>query len=124
MKDGLRAGDIIGSIRAIFRKGDEQRAPLDVTELVREVLTLMQGEIETGRVSVQTELTSELPKVLGHRIQLQLVFRNLILNAVESDEFRYRLGTGVAYKIRGYAVRRADCSGRFWNGHSPGYHGP
>ena len=84
VKDGLRAGDIIGSIRAIFRKGDEQRAPLDINELVREVLTLMQGEIETGQVSVQTELVSELPKVLGHRIQLQLVFRNLILNAVEA----------------------------------------
>ena len=84
VKDGHRADDIIGSIRAIFRKGDEQRAPLDVNELVREVLTLMQGEIEIGRVSVQTELISELPKVLGHRIQLQLVFRNLILNAVEA----------------------------------------
>ena len=84
VKDGHRADDIIGSIRAIFRKGDEQRAPLDVNELVREVLTLMQGEIEIGRVSVQTELISELPKVLGHQIQLQLVFRNLILNAVEA----------------------------------------
>ena len=84
VKDGHRADDIIGSIRAIFRKGDEQRAPLDVNELVREVLTLMQGEIEIGQVSVQTELISELPKVLGHRIQLQLVFRNLILNAVEA----------------------------------------
>jgi len=84
VKDGHRADDIIGSIRAIFRKGDEQRAPLDINELVREVLTLMQGEIEIGQVSVQTELISELPKVLGHRIQLQLVFRNLILNAIEA----------------------------------------
>ena len=84
VNDGHRADDIIGSIQAIFRKGDEQRAPLDVNELVREVLTLMQGDIEIGRVSVQTELISELPKVLGHRIQLQLVFRNLVLNAVEA----------------------------------------
>jgi len=84
VRDGLRAGDIIDSIRAIFRKGDEQRALLDVNEVVREVLRLMHGVIEAGGASVQTELRSGLPKLLGHRIQLQLVFRNLILNAIEA----------------------------------------
>jgi signal transduction histidine kinase len=84
VKDGRRASDIIGSIRAIFRKGDERRVPLDVNELVREVLRLTQGELQNGRVSVQTELASELPSVLGNRVQLQLMFRNLIMNAVEA----------------------------------------
>jgi PAS domain S-box-containing protein len=84
VKDGRHAGDVIGSIRAIFKKSDEKKAPLDVNALIREVLRLMHGEIEIGRVSVQTELNSELPRVLGHRIQLQLVFRNLIMNAVEA----------------------------------------
>ena len=84
VKDGLRTDDIIGSIRAIFGKGDEKRAQLDINELIRDVLRLMHEEIKIGRVLVQTELISELPKVLGHRIQLQLVFRNLIINAVEA----------------------------------------
>jgi C4-dicarboxylate-specific signal transduction histidine kinase len=84
VKDGRRAGDIIGSIRAIFRKSDEGRVPLDVNELVRDVLMLMQGELQNGRVSVQTALASELPSVLGNPVQLQLVFRNLIMNAVEA----------------------------------------
>jgi C4-dicarboxylate-specific signal transduction histidine kinase len=84
VKDGRRASDIIGSIRAIFRKGDERRVPLDVNELVREVLRLTQGELQNGRVSVQTELASELPSVLGNRVQLQLMFRNLIMNAVDA----------------------------------------
>jgi signal transduction histidine kinase len=84
VKDGHRASDIIESIRAIFRKSDEGRVPLDVNELVRDVLMLMQGELQNGRVSVQTELASELPSVLGNPVQLQLVFRNLILNAVEA----------------------------------------
>jgi signal transduction histidine kinase len=84
VKDGLRASDIIQSIRAIFRKGDEGRAPLDVNELIREVLRLTHGEIQNGRVSVETELTNELPNVVGNRVQLQLVFRNLIMNAVEA----------------------------------------
>jgi PAS domain S-box-containing protein len=84
VKTGLHAGDVIESIRAIFKKSDEKKAPLDVNAIIREVLRLMHGEIEIGRVSVQTELNSELPKVLGHPIQLQLVFRNLIVNAVEA----------------------------------------
>jgi C4-dicarboxylate-specific signal transduction histidine kinase len=84
VKDGHRASDIIGSIRGIFRKGDEGRAPLNVNDLIREILRLTQGEIQNGRVSVETDLTDALPEVLGNRVQLQLVFRNLITNAVEA----------------------------------------
>jgi signal transduction histidine kinase len=84
VKDGRRASDIIESIRAIFRKSDEGRVPLDVNELVRDALMLMQGELQNGRVSVQTVLANELPSVLGNPVQLQLVFRNLIMNAVEA----------------------------------------
>ena len=58
VKDGRHTGDIIGSIRAIFKKSDEKRAPLDVNALIREVLRLMHGEIEIGRVLGQTELNS------------------------------------------------------------------
>jgi signal transduction histidine kinase len=84
VKEGLRASDVITSIRAIFRKDDEARAPLDVNELVREILRLTWGEIQNGRVAVKTELDDRLPGVLGNRVQLQLVFRNLIANAVEA----------------------------------------
>lgn len=84
VKDGLRAGDIIGGIRAIFRKGDKERAPLDINELIREVLRLIHGEIQNERVSVRTELGNDLPNIWGNRVQLQLVFRNLITNAVEA----------------------------------------
>lgn len=84
VKDGHRAGDIIESIRAIFMKSDEGRAPLDVNELIRDVLTLTHGVIQKGHVSVESELTNELPNVLGNRVQLQLVVRNLIVNAVEA----------------------------------------
>jgi C4-dicarboxylate-specific signal transduction histidine kinase len=84
VKDGHRAGDIIKSIRAIFMKRDEGRARLDVNELIRDVLTLTHGVIQKGHVSVETELTNELPNVLGNRVQLQLVVRNLIMNSVEA----------------------------------------
>ena len=51
---------------------------------MREILGLTQGEIQNGRVAVRTELADGLPGVLGNRVQLQLVLRNLITNAVEA----------------------------------------
>jgi signal transduction histidine kinase len=84
VKDGHRASDTIEGIRAIFRKGEERRVPLDVNELIGEVLQLTHSEIQSGRVSVRTELINDLPNVVGNRVQLQLVFRNLIVNAVEA----------------------------------------
>lgn len=84
VKEGHRAGDTIEGIRAIFRKGEERRVPLDVNELIREVLRLTHDEIQNGQISVRAELIKELPNVAGNRVQLQLVFRNLIVNAVEA----------------------------------------
>jgi signal transduction histidine kinase len=82
--DGHRASAIIGGIRAIFRKREERRAPLNVNELIGEVLRLTRAEIQSERISVRTELLNDLPDIMGDRVQLQLVFRNLIVNAVEA----------------------------------------
>jgi signal transduction histidine kinase len=84
VRDGHRAGDVIGSIRELFRKDEHVKAPLDVNELIREVLRLVHGELRNGRISVSTELSNELPNVPANRVQLQLVIRNLITNAVEA----------------------------------------
>ena len=84
VKEGHRASDIIEGIRAVFRKGEERRTTVDVNELIGEVLLLTRAEIQNERISVRTELLNNLPKVVGDRIQLQLVFRNLIVNAVEA----------------------------------------
>jgi len=84
VKDGHRASDIIEGIRAIFRKREERRAPLNVNEFIGEVLRLTRPEIQSERISVRTELLNNLPDIMGDRVQLQLVFRNLIVNAVEA----------------------------------------
>lgn len=84
VNEGHRASQVIGSIRAMFKKGDPEKAALDANELIREVLALLDGEIHTQRVSVHTELIEQLPRVLGNRVQLQQVILNLITNAVEA----------------------------------------
>ena len=84
VNDGRRASEVIGGIRSMFKKDGHAAAPQDVNELVREVLALVRGEVENQRVSIRTELFSELPQVPVNRVQLQQVIVNLIMNAVDA----------------------------------------
>lgn len=84
VNDAHRASDIIGNLRSIYSKSDAERVPLDVNELIREVLRMMDYELRGERISVRTELGNALPKVMGNRIQIQLVLRNLIANAIDA----------------------------------------
>ena len=81
---GDHASQIIGTIRATFKKGSEEKVPIDVNELVREVLTLLRRELHGHRIFVRTELAERLPRALGNRIQLQQVIVNLVTNAIEA----------------------------------------
>src|SRR5271170_656979 len=84
VNEGLRASAVIGGIRSMFKKDDHANAPLDVNELVREVLTLIRGELENQSVSVRTELFDELPQIPANRVQLQQVIVNSTRNAVDA----------------------------------------
>jgi len=81
---GHRAGAVIESIRAIFKRDVPTKNSIDVNELVREAVALMRGELQTHRVSVQAEPNELLPRVKGDRVQLQQVLLNLITNAIDS----------------------------------------
>ena len=82
--DGSRASDVIGSIRALLEQGSQERALLDVNDIIREVMAFARTDLRAHGVSVQTELAENLPSIVGVRIQLQQVFLNLIANAIES----------------------------------------
>jgi signal transduction histidine kinase len=79
-----RASDVIGGIRAIFKRDTGDRAPLDLNELITEVLALARADIQRHGVVVRNELSDRLPLISASRIQLQQVLLNLIVNAVES----------------------------------------
>jgi signal transduction histidine kinase len=82
--DGHRAGAVIGSIRAIFKKDVQDRTSLDVNNLIGEALALLRDDLQKHRVLVRAEPSEQLPQVIGDRIQLQQVLLNLITNAIES----------------------------------------
>jgi PAS domain S-box-containing protein len=82
--DGLRAADIITSIRGMFRKDNHERLLLSVNDLVREVLTLIHGDLERRQIILRSEFHEALPKITGERVPLQQVLLNLIMNAADA----------------------------------------
>jgi signal transduction histidine kinase len=79
-----RARDLIGSIRAMVKRDGRNRTALDLNDLVREVLPLMDADLQRNRISVEFGLEQHLPSVNADRVQLQQVLTNLITNAIEA----------------------------------------
>ncbi|MEH2560724.1 PAS domain S-box-containing protein [Bradyrhizobium sp. AZCC 2289] len=71
--DGNRASEVIRRVRALAKKTDIEKVPLDANEVVREVFALVRGELISHQVSVRTEFAPALPVILGDRVQLQQV---------------------------------------------------
>ena len=81
---GSRAGEVIRRIRALVGKAPPLRDRLNINDAITEVIALIRGEIQRNRISLRTKLSTDVPLVLGDRIQLQQVILNLILNAMEA----------------------------------------
>jgi len=81
---GNRAAEIIDRIRSLYKKSPPQRELVDVNGIVEEILTLLKGEADRYSVAMCTEPAAEVPKIMADRVQLQQVFMNLMLNAIEA----------------------------------------
>jgi PAS domain S-box-containing protein len=83
-KYGNRAAEIIDRIRSFYKKSPPQRELVGVNGIIDEMLALLQGEAKRFSIEMRTELASELPETMADRVQLQQVFMNLMLNAIEA----------------------------------------
>ena len=81
--DGKRAGEVINRLRAMMTKSPTHRDLLNINDAILAVIPLVSAEAQRNRVLLRTELSNDLPLVLGDRIQLQQVILNLIMNAIE-----------------------------------------
>jgi len=83
-KYGNRAAEIIDRIRSFYKKSPPQSELVDVNGIIHEMLTLLKGEANRYSIAMRTDLSAELPKIMIDRVQLQQVFMNLMLNAIEA----------------------------------------
>lgn len=82
--DQQRAGEIIRRLRGLLEKGESQRQPLDLNEVIQEVLRLLRSDLWHRQVVVHSSLAPELPLLYGDRVQMQQVLINLILNGCDA----------------------------------------
>jgi PAS domain S-box-containing protein len=84
IKDGNRAGEVIQHVRGLVNKTVDQKVPLDINEVINEVITLLRHELVSHKMSLRMELAPARALVLGDRIQLQQVILNLVINGMEA----------------------------------------
>lgn len=82
--DGRRASEIVTRIRKMFRKEMATVEPIGMAELIGDVISLTRGELQKTKVALKLDIPADLPAVPVDRVQLQQVFVNLILNAIEA----------------------------------------
>jgi signal transduction histidine kinase len=83
-RDGTRAGEVIRRVRALAKNTDTKIAPLDLNDVLIEVLSFMHHELLSSRVAVRIEHAGALPVILADKIQLQQVILNLVMNGIEA----------------------------------------
>jgi len=84
VRDGHRASEVVGRVRAFFKKAEPEKTEIDVNKLIEDVISMVDGEVRGHRVHVRTELTPDLPPALADRIQVQQVLLNLVINGIEA----------------------------------------
>jgi C4-dicarboxylate-specific signal transduction histidine kinase len=77
-----RASEVIARIRSLITKAAPEKLKLNINEVIEEAVALTRTETMNNNASVVTELASDLPIVLGDRIQLQQVILNLAMNGI------------------------------------------
>jgi C4-dicarboxylate-specific signal transduction histidine kinase len=84
IRDGTRASSVLVRTRGLLRRGERLRERLDINDVVREVIALLDGELRRNGVSLRTEMPANLRPVVVDRVLLQQVILNLIMNAIEA----------------------------------------
>ena len=84
VKEGNRAGEVVGRIRALIKKAPARKDAVEINDAILEVIALTRTEAANNSVSVRTQLAEGLPPVQGDRVQLQQVMLNLNVNGIQA----------------------------------------
>ena len=83
--DARRAGDVVRRLRDFFRSGSTQLERVQLPALAAETAALLRRRAEAAGVRLETPPPdTALPPVWADPVQLQLVLRNLIDNAIDA----------------------------------------
>jgi C4-dicarboxylate-specific signal transduction histidine kinase len=84
VRDSARAAEVVSRVRALIRKGVPERVSLDLNHIIDEVLRSIDYDLRKNGIFVTLIVAPALPPVPVDRVQLQQVFLNLFMNAMEA----------------------------------------
>lgn len=84
IRNAQRASEVVRRLRALSRRGTQERMPLVPAEIVNEVAMLIGRELLAREVVLTIEIGDRLPLVSGDRVQLQQVLMNLLMNGIQA----------------------------------------
>ena len=102
--DADRASEVIKRVRSLASHTAPERFELNINLVVKEVLAITRGELQTRQVSLQLDLNDDIPLVSGDKVQLQQVVLNLVMNAIDA------MAT-VTDRRRVLSIRSQHCDG-------------
>lgn len=78
------ASDIINRIQDMAGKREPARVPLDLNEIVAQAINFVRHDTDEKAIAMSLDLATDLPRVLGDRVQLQQVCVNLLVNSIQA----------------------------------------
>ncbi len=82
--DANRASEIIKRIRDFLKRGEGQRTPVDISQVIADVVAIVGDMARSHCIDVRYEAPDRLAPVIADKVQLQQVILNLCLNGMES----------------------------------------
>jgi C4-dicarboxylate-specific signal transduction histidine kinase len=84
LEDVKRASGMIRRIRALASNNEPEMSKLDINSVIDDVMTLIEQEAESQRVSLRFDRTPRLPSVHADLIEIQQVIINLVVNGIQA----------------------------------------
>jgi signal transduction histidine kinase len=84
LDESQRASEVVRRLRDFFRSGTTRLEALDPADLEATVRRIGRQTIGTQPISLDVQVASDLPSLYVDRLQIELVIRNLLANAVEA----------------------------------------
>jgi len=79
-----RAGEVIHRLRGLLKKGERKAENVNVNDLVRSTMRLLNSEMIGRDINVSLDLEDSVFLTRGDSVQLQQVLLNLIMNAMDA----------------------------------------
>jgi len=80
----FRASEIVNGLLNFSRTSGSEFTSVDLNDLLRDTLVLLEHQLKTAKIRVETNFDPQLPFIHGNRGKLQQVILNLMLNAKDA----------------------------------------